>query len=530
MIFPLDVVLLGSSLRFDGTAIPVLLLVLMLQGALAWATRSSLSVSGGARLAYGLVLLGVLAQVLAGELLLYLAGSAVAGYALLALGLSAPGKLSSAHGLTAAILLVIGDLALLELVMLIAKTTPDLAFAAAAPGFEKLTGDPLAAICLVLGFGSRLALLALCLPAGWRTASNAALLPGWVLLAVSAVSGALRLACTGAPGTQCTEALVDAAWWVPALALVAWQLPRAVPRLQAAMQRVGARAAVFGQTLSTMGSRIPGGARRTLLRVARIETALTAWSAATTAATLVAVALVVTLLLASRTSSAEVRPLQPAPGIASDRPGFGDGAWVVAPGVIQAEVGATLRDSGPTRLVDASGLLRFGIDSLELRAYLPSPTLTLDPERGEIGDLGLGAKIALSATDTWRWSLVSAVFLPTGSDGVSADEASAFANIVGERALGERWSFALNAGAAAPFGKADEAKLTLIPTLTARISPAVSAYGGYAGFYADAGDEHWVEGGIAVSVGADLQWDINSAYDTANDAWFFGIGFSRRWR
>jgi len=220
----------------------------------------------------------------------------------------------------------------------------------------------------------------------------------------------------------------------------------------------------------------------------------------------------------------------PANTVVSDRPGLGDGAWVLAPGVWQAEIGLTLQEGGTDRIGIGSALVRWGLSPLEIRFYLPSPLISVEPDGTEVGDLGLGAKVRLSAGERWRWSLVGGATLPTGSDGGTTDEATGFATLVGETSLTEVWGFTLNAGANAPFDSSDRAVLSFIPTLSASLTDAVSAYAGYAGFFQDGGDQHWLEGGIAGTVGMDVQWDLNSAYDGRNDTWFMGIGLAVRWR
>ncbi len=216
----------------------------------------------------------------------------------------------------------------------------------------------------------------------------------------------------------------------------------------------------------------------------------------------------------------------PSPTIVSDRPGLGNGARVVGPGVWQLETGATLTDSGPDRFASGSALLRVGLSNLELRLTLPSPQVS-DSGDAEVADLGLGFKLPLG-NDAWRWGLVGDVTLPTGSDAATADEVTGSLTLVGETALGDSTGLTVNLGAAV--GEDSDRTLILIPTLSYPIASNVSGYAGYGGYFNDARDEHWVETGLAFSAGADLQWDINSAYDVENDQWFLGVGLSWRWR
>ena len=222
----------------------------------------------------------------------------------------------------------------------------------------------------------------------------------------------------------------------------------------------------------------------------------------------------------------------PAPALASDRPGLGDGAWVLAPGSLQLEVGGRLREFGGTRGGEGTALVRRGLAAVELRLYLPSPlTLEGDDDGSDVqwGDLGLGVKLPAGSAAGWDWSIVAAGTVPTGSASVTADALTGFATLVGETRLSDTVAFALNAGAAASAASSDSSSLSLIPTFTWSVSDAVAFYGGYAGFYGPGDDEHWVEAGFATAVSRNLQWDFNSAYDTGSGDWFVGIGFSRRW-
>lgn len=237
-------------------------------------------------------------------------------------------------------------------------------------------------------------------------------------------------------------------------------------------------------------------------------------------------------LLLSASSWAVAR--EPAPGLASDRPGIGDGGWVLAPGVWQAELGLTLNDFGRARAGEGSALIRTGLQDIELRFYLPSP-LRFDGDSGvpdelQWGDLGVGAKLPLGSSTNWDWSLIGAVTVPTGSSGVTADALTGLGTLVGETRLSDTLGFTLNAGAEVSEASSDDTVLSLIPTWTWSVGDALSVYGGYAGFYSQGEDQHWLEAGVMTATSSDFQWDINCAYDTESGDWFFGVGLSRRWR
>lgn len=276
-----DTVLLGTSLVVDGAALISALAVLALWLTLALACLPTLRASLAARIALGFVLLGALLQVFAGELLLFLTGGAVVGYAMLALSLAGPRALTPFHALAAMLLVLAGDLALLELVMILDKYAQDLSYSGAGAVLEKTLKDGLALFCLVLGFGSRLALVALCVHEGRSSAANIATLPGWLLIGMSSTVAAVRLFCAGGFSASCAAPGTIVLWWVPVLAVIAWQLPRAVPLLLRGVRAVGRGAARLRDTVFDYQVSAVRSARRHATRSALLtEKSLTRWPVA----------------------------------------------------------------------------------------------------------------------------------------------------------------------------------------------------------------------------------------------------------
>ena len=70
----------------------------------------------------------------------------------------------------------------------------------------------------------------------------------------------------------------------------------------------------------------------------------------------------------------------------------------------------------------------------------------------------------------------------------------------------------------------------MLVTPSFSLGDGVGAYAGYAGFFAEATDQHIVEAGLTKAVGADTQWDLNAGYDVESERWFLGVGLARRWR
>lgn len=276
----LPIVLLGSGLVLDLAAATLMAIAAVLFALLGVSCRRALAVSLAARIAFVVAVAGAATQLLAAELLLFLTGGAMLGYAVLALALTGLRPLKDSHALSVAMLLVAGDLALLELVMLLAKAAPDLGYAQAGPSLGDLLKEPLGAFCLVLGFGSRVSLVALCVPASTRVGADFALLPGWLLLGLCASAGALRLTCAGAFGFVCAAPLQPVLWWIVPLALVAWQLPRLAPRAIALARRAGTWSARRRDESAGMLAAIERATIGLPQALARIEARLTTWPVA----------------------------------------------------------------------------------------------------------------------------------------------------------------------------------------------------------------------------------------------------------
>jgi hypothetical protein len=233
-------------------------------------------------------------------------------------------------------------------------------------------------------------------------------------------------------------------------------------------------------------------------------------------------------------SAAQAR--EPSTTIASDRPGLGDGAHVLAPGVWQAELGFSVDGGGDVRLYSiGQGVLRFGLTKLEVRVYPNSFVLRRGDGPADEGlqDPAIGIKVPLSGPDREvRSSLVAGLTLPVGSDAFTADDATGFSTLVLERSLSESVNLAVNAGYSFPFGALGDGTLALLVTPAFPIGNAenLSAYAGWAGYFADGDDRHVLEAGLAYLAHADVQLDVNGGWDPGADAWFLGFGVAMRRR
>lgn len=226
----------------------------------------------------------------------------------------------------------------------------------------------------------------------------------------------------------------------------------------------------------------------------------------------------------------------PAATIASDRPGLGDGAHVLAEGVWQLEAGVAYDGGGSATLFSVGqGLVRLGLAGVELRLYPNSLVF----QRGDVPhdeglqDVGAGVKLALSPEDAGvKTAVVAGATLPTGGDAFTADEVTAWGTFVLERGLSEDVGLAVNVGYGAPLNGFGDGTLAVIitPGFAVPDTEGLSAYAGYAGFFADGGDSHVLEAGLAYLANVDTQLDVNAGWEPDIGTWFVGVGLARRWR
>jgi len=218
----------------------------------------------------------------------------------------------------------------------------------------------------------------------------------------------------------------------------------------------------------------------------------------------------------------------------SDRPGLGDGAHVLAPGVWQAEFGGQYMSGGAARFSVGQGLLRGGFTPFELRLYANS--LVIEQNAGSSGfgfeDLGLGVKVPVGGPGRWNWAVLGLVTLPTGGDDYSAHEVTGGATLIGQTNLTGSISLALNGGYSAPFNAVGDGRFAVIvtPGVVVPGVPEMSVYAGVASYLGHGDDANFFEAGLAYTRDADTQLDLNWGIDTDSRDWFLGVGWARRWR
>ena len=150
-------------------------------------------------------------------------------------------------------------------------------------------------------------------------------------------------------------------------------------------------------------------------------------------------------------------------------------------------------------------LFRVGaFHGLELQAQANSLVFSRGGEEDHEGleDLGLGAKLRIISDGPagMSLSLLTALSLPKGSESLTSDEAVPALSVLADFPLAFTLGLSANLG-----------------------------FAGYAGFFADSGPRHFVEGGMTWIPGPGLQLHINGGVDVDTGDGFFGVGVATRW-
>ncbi len=222
--------------------------------------------------------------------------------------------------------------------------------------------------------------------------------------------------------------------------------------------------------------------------------------------------------------------------IASDRPGIGSGSFVLGPGTLQMETGGEYAEAGDASQYSLGQLLfRFGaFEGLELHAQLNSLVLARSEEEDREGlqDSGLGAKLRVLQAGPLgsSLSLLGSVSFPSGADFLTSDEAVPFFTLLADVPLSPGVGLAVNLGIAGLLADAEDVtSLIVTPAVSLPGDSGIGVFAAYAGFFADSGRRHLVEGGVTWVPGADLQLDVNGGVDTESGDFFLGLGLATRW-
>lgn len=246
-----------------------------------------------------------------------------------------------------------------------------------------------------------------------------------------------------------------------------------------------------------------------------------------------------------------------ADSLETDRPDFTECASVVSMGRVQLESGYTVaydREHGVRRSEQTFPelLLRAGIaERLELRvgwaglSYSEElfrekndagRTVSRNPHDRGATDLYLGFKHALTRGEgPVSLALIPALTVPSGSAGKSSGDVDPEMKLAWELALAERVGLAGNVNIGVPTDERGRFVQTAASiTVGVEWTPYLSSYVEYFGIYPNergADAAHYLDGGLAIPISADVQLDLRAGVGLNEEAddLFVGAGISVRW-
>lgn len=254
-------------------------------------------------------------------------------------------------------------------------------------------------------------------------------------------------------------------------------------------------------------------------------------------------AFLASLALGALPSGAQAQA-QPSEPLVTDRPDFTESAVTVAPGRVQVELGYTFTRAGDAdEHAIGEVLFRGGIVSwLEGRLGLNSFVVTDVPgAAGEgIEDLTLGFKALLfrpapdAPAGVPEVALLLGADLPTGEDGLGADEVQPGVTAALAWELSDRVALASNVGWASLASDGERfGQGVASVALSHALDGSLSAYGEWFGLFPEVRDGdagHYLNGGLAWLLSPDLQldWRIGIGLQDPDPNWFTGAGLSLR--
>lgn len=225
-----------------------------------------------------------------------------------------------------------------------------------------------------------------------------------------------------------------------------------------------------------------------------------------------------------------------------DRPGIGNGSYVVAPGIFGLETGIQLSTAKSVNQFDIGQLLlRFGVfEKLEMRVLMNSYSTQHIDEADIVNsgfqDLGLATKLMLMESESkeTRVSAIGKVSLPVGASAFTKYEVIPTLFLTADHSLTESFSMSSNVGYTFGVGDlSDNWLFTITPGFTFPNQKNLGVYAGYAGIYSgNKINEYYAEAGVTLVVNGGAYLDFNAGYEFENESLFIGIGFSQgfdRW-
>lgn len=251
----------------------------------------------------------------------------------------------------------------------------------------------------------------------------------------------------------------------------------------------------------------------------------------------VAVALALAAPAGSRAQGA-ADPLQ------TDRPDFTEGVATVTPGRFQLEGGYTFTRAGPDREHTIGELLvRLGVaPRLEARIGVNSYAVVDAPGGVVEGleDVSVGAKVRLVQPGSGapggapELSALASLTLPTGAEGIGADEAQPAVLLAASWALSERLALGTNLGyenVAESGERVDQGFGSA--ALGVGLTGSLGAFLEWFAVFPEGAERealHFLDAGLTLGVGPDAQLDARAGVglDAAGPSHFAGVGVA--WR
>ncbi len=237
--------------------------------------------------------------------------------------------------------------------------------------------------------------------------------------------------------------------------------------------------------------------------------------------------------------------------LVTDRPDFTESPSTVGLGTLQVEGGYTFaRHRNAAGRTDRHSfgelLFRFGVvaDWLELRAVV-SPAAAVSSASGirsahaGVEDLQLGLKLAVRDQDTWipRVGLIGQLDLPTGDGPFGAGRVLGSGLVIYGWDVNESFSLAGQTGIGGDIDGVTGRSYRLTAqsvSASLSLSPRVATYFEWFALIPSGADterpQHYVNGGLTVLFGPDVQWDVRIGHGltAAADDLFVGTGVSVR--
>ncbi|MDZ7691844.1 MAG: transporter [Balneolaceae bacterium] len=217
-----------------------------------------------------------------------------------------------------------------------------------------------------------------------------------------------------------------------------------------------------------------------------------------------------------------------------DRPGLGNGTYVLQPKATYLETGVEYFEGGPVdQFSFGQVMFRHGIlPGAELRVQLNSFVVQTQPrplgDKTGMPDPGIGLKVDLMnrTNSPFRLSGLGSITIPAGYSPFSNDNYHPSGTLLADYQLSTNWSLSANLGYTfGPVRRSDMVTLTITPGFSVPDSD-VSGYFGYASFLTGNSKEHFVETGLTKMINSSLQIDVNGGYDLNSGNSFIGAGLA----